>query len=112
MENDLTIIPVLNKIDLPSADVERTSEEVMNLLGCSKEEIIPVSAKTGLNVETILDAIVERIPEPKKLDQFSNLVPVILSETKEPEPLDRHASLAMTGTLKALIFDSQYDSYK
>lgn len=72
IENDLTIIPVLNKIDLPSADVERTSEEVMNLLGCKKEDIIPVSAKTGQNVETILDAIVEKIPEPKKIDSFLN----------------------------------------
>ena len=46
IENELEIIPVLNKIDLPAADPERVSEEIMNLLGCSKEEIIPVSAKT------------------------------------------------------------------
>jgi translation elongation factor EF-4 len=78
MENDLTIIPVLNKIDLPSADVDRVSEEVMNLLGCKKEDIIPVSAKTGLNVEAILDAVIERMPEPKKLDKESNFVPNIL----------------------------------
>lgn len=99
MENDLTIIPVLNKIDLPSADVERTSEEVMNLLGCTKEEIIPVSAKTGLNVETILDAIVERIPEPKKLSRNSELLPHASTENE-------------SWVTKALIFDSQYDSYK
>jgi GTP-binding protein LepA len=66
---------VLNKIDLPSADVERVSEEVMNLLGCKKEEIICVSAKTGLNVETILDAVIERMPEPKKLSKTSELLP-------------------------------------
>ena len=84
MENDLKIIPVLNKIDLPSADVERVSTEVMNLLGCKKEDIIPVSAKTGANVETILDAVIERMPEPKKLDKDSNFIPVILSETKDP----------------------------
>jgi GTP-binding protein LepA len=75
MENDLTIIPVLNKIDLPSSDVERVSEEVMNLLGCTREEIIPVSAKTGENVETILDAVLERIPEPRKLSLMSDLLP-------------------------------------
>jgi GTP-binding protein LepA len=77
MENDLTIIPVLNKIDLPSADVERVSEEVMNLLGCKKEEIISVSAKTGMNVETVLDAVIERLPEPKKLDKDSNSATVL-----------------------------------
>jgi GTP-binding protein LepA len=80
MENDLTIIPVLNKIDLPSADVDRVSEEVMNLLGCKKEDIIPVSAKTGINVETILDAVIERMPEPKKLSKDSELRPHDSSE--------------------------------
>ncbi len=118
IENDLEIIPVLNKIDLPSADVERVSEEVINLLGCKKEDIICVSAKTGMNVESVLDAVVERIPEPKKLDQFSNLISnsdsvIARNEAiQETETMDRHASLAMTGTKKALIFDSQYDSYK
>lgn len=99
IENDLTIIPVLNKIDLPSADVERVSEEVMNLLGCKKEEIICVSAKTGLNVETILDAVIERMPEPKKLSKTSVLLP------HEWEAFE-------AGVVKWLIFDSQYDSYK
>ena len=99
IENDLEIIPVLNKIDLPSADVDRVSEEVMNLLGCKKEDIIPVSAKTGLNVESILDAVVERIPEPKKLSRDSELLPHDSTENE-------------SGVTKALIFDSQYDSYK
>ena len=90
MENDLEIIPVLNKIDLPSADVERVSEEVMNLLGCKREDIIAVSAKTGLNVPTILDAVIAKIPVPKKLDKDSNFVPVILSETNDPGTLDPH----------------------
>lgn len=99
MENDLTIIPVLNKIDLPSADPERVSEEVINLLGCKKEDIIAVSAKTGLNIEAVLDAVVDRIPEPKKLDRESNLLP--------------HESDANEKDItKALIFDSQYDPYK
>jgi GTP-binding protein LepA len=100
MENDLTIIPVLNKIDLPSADVDRVSEEVMNLLGCKKEDIISVSAKTGVNVEAILEEIIRVIPEPKKLDKDSNLV----MEYGEWDP--------STGVTKALIFDSQYDPYK
>ena len=117
IENDLTIIPVLNKIDLPSADVERVSEEVINLLGCSKEDIIPVSAKTGLNVESILDAVIARIPEPKKLDNNSNFVPVIARNEAihAPGTLDRHARSRVTetnATVKWLIFDSQYDSYK
>lgn len=99
LENDLEIIPVLNKIDLPSADVERVSEEVINLLGCKKEDIIPVSAKTGLNVESILDAVLERIPEPKKLSQASEL---LVHESIDNE----------SGVTKALIFDSQYDPYK
>ena len=60
IENDLEIIPVLNKIDLPAADVDRVSEEIINLLGCDKEDIIPVSAKTGENVESILDAVLEK----------------------------------------------------
>jgi twitching motility protein PilT len=87
-------------IDLPSADVERVSEEVINLLGCSKEDIIPVSAKTGLNVESILDAVIARIPEPKKLDNNSNFVPVIARNEaiQAPGTLDRHAPLAMTET--------------
>jgi GTP-binding protein LepA len=99
MENDLEIIPVLNKIDLPSADVERVSEEVMNLLGCKREDIIPVSAKTGINVEAILDAVIERIPEPKKLSRESEL---LVHESTDNE----------TEVTKALIFDSQYDPYK
>lgn len=99
IENDLTIIPVLNKIDLPSADVDRVSEEVMNLLGCKKEEIICVSAKTGMNVETILDAVIERMPEPKKLSKISELLP---HESDDYE----------AGIVKWLIFDSQYDPYK
>lgn len=99
IDNELEIIPVLNKIDLPSADVERVSEEVINLLGCKKEDIIPVSAKTGMNVEAVLDAVLERVPEPKKLSRESDLLP---HESTDNE----------SGVTKALIFDSQYDSYK
>lgn len=85
MAADLTIIPVLNKIDLPAADVDRVSAEVMNLLGCAKEDILLISAKTGMGVDAVLDKIVELVPEPK---------PTELPETR------------------ALIFDSYYDDYR
>ena len=85
IEQDLTIIPVLNKVDLPAADVPRVSKEVINLLGCSEEDIIKISAKTGENVDQVLAAIVERIPAP---------------------------SGQSDGPLRALIFDSYYDDYR
>ncbi|MBM3230808.1 elongation factor 4 [Candidatus Peregrinibacteria bacterium] len=65
LENDLKIIPVLNKIDLPAADPERVSEEVIKLLGCAKEEILLISAKEGRGVTEVLDAVLERIAPPK-----------------------------------------------
>ncbi|MDD5074239.1 MAG: GTP-binding protein, partial [Candidatus Peribacteraceae bacterium] len=68
MEHDLTIIPVLNKIDLPAADPERVSEEVMKLLGCKKEDILRISAKEGRGVMEVLDAVIERVPKPKKVE--------------------------------------------
>jgi GTP-binding protein LepA len=67
MNAELEIIPVLNKIDLPAADVPRVSKEVINLLGCDESEIIGISAKTGMNVEAVLDAVIERIPAPKEV---------------------------------------------
>ncbi len=85
LEQDLTIIPVINKIDLPNADVEKTKLEIMNLIGCDEEDIIAVSAKTGQNVEEILDTIVTKIPHP-------------LGAEKQP--------------FRALIFDSYYDEFK
>lgn len=91
IENDLEIIPVINKIDLPAADVERVSEEIINLLGCKREDIIPISAKTGQNVEAILDEVLVRIPSPETFDSENSV------EKQE---------------LKALVFDSQYDSYR
>ena len=85
MEQDLVIIPVLNKVDLPAADVPRVSKEVINLLGCDESDIIKISAKTGENVDQVLDAIIERIPAPR-------------GETD--------------GATRALIFDSYYDDYR
>ncbi len=94
IENGLEIIPVINKIDLPAADVPRVSEEIINLLWCEQSDIIPVSAKTGENVEAVLDAVLERVPEP-------NVYPI----TKEGSGVESQE-------LKALVFDSQYDSYR
>ena len=65
LENDLEIIPVLNKVDLPSAEPEEVTDDIVDLLGCRREEVIPASAKTGLGIEAILSAIIERIPPPK-----------------------------------------------
>ena len=66
LEQNLYLIPVINKVDLPAADVEKVSAEIINLLGCKKEEIIPVSGKTGYNVDKILDAIIVKAPAPRK----------------------------------------------
>ncbi len=82
---DLTIIPVLNKIDLPAADVPRVSAELINLLGCDESDILKISAKTGEGVPEVLDAIVERIAPP---------------QGQENDPT------------RALIFDSYYDDYR
>jgi GTP-binding protein LepA len=85
LENDLEIIPVLNKVDLPSANPEEASDDIIDLLGCEKEEILHASAKTGLGIEEILDAIINVIPAPK-------------SDSNAP--------------LRALIFDSVYNPYR
>jgi len=82
---DLKIIPVLNKIDLPAADAERVSAEVVSLLGCKKEDILQISAKTGQGVEELLGRIISDVPPP-------NGTP--------------------TGPARALIFDSYYDDYR
>lgn len=67
MAADLKIIPVLNKIDLPAADIPRVSKEVINLLGCDESEILHISAKTGMGVEEVLNAVIERIPALKEI---------------------------------------------
>lgn len=85
LENDLEIIPVLNKIDLPSANPEEVTDDIVDLLGCDPEEVIPASGKTGLGVEDILSAIIERIPAPE-------------GDPNEP--------------LQALIFDSVYNPFR
>ncbi|ATA91911.1 MULTISPECIES: translation elongation factor 4 [Capnocytophaga] len=85
LENDLEIIPILNKIDLPSANPEEVKDDIVDLLGCDPDDIIPASGKTGLGVEQILEAIIERIPAPKG----------------DPE-----------APLQALIFDSVYNPFR
>ncbi len=85
LEQNLTIIPVLNKIDLPNANVEKASAEIIHLLGCKKEDILTCSGKTGMGVPELLDAVIERVPPPKPL--------------KENE-------------VRCLIFDSFYDDYR
>lgn len=85
LDADLTIIPVINKIDLPSARPDEVAEDVGSLLGVEPEAVLRVSAKEGVNVESILEAIVERVPPPKDDDN---------------------------APLRALVFDAHYDSYK
>ena len=85
IEQNLTIIPVINKIDSPAANIEKTKSEIIHLLGCKEDEIIMASGKTGQGVEEILKAIVEKIPSPK--------------EAADQLP-------------RALIFDSSYNEFK
>ena len=85
LENDLEIIPVLNKVDLPSANPEEVTDDIVNLLGCDPSEVIPASAKTGLGIEDILKAIIERVPAPQ-------------GDPDEP--------------LQALVFDSVYNPFR
>jgi len=85
LENDLEIIPILNKVDLPSANPEEVTDDIVDLLGCDPEEVIHASGKTGFGVDNILSAIIDRIPAPEG----------------DPE-----------APLQALIFDSVYNSYR
>ncbi|MDT0391418.1 translation elongation factor 4 [Streptomyces sp. DSM 41921] len=85
MENDLTIIPVLNKIDLPAAQPEKFAEELAHLIGCDPGDVLKVSAKTGLGVEALLDKVVEQVPAPVGVKD---------------------------APARAMIFDSVYDSYR
>ena len=85
LENDLEIIPVLNKVDLPSANPQEVTDDIVDLLGCKEEDVIPASAKTGLGIKDILEAIIRKIPSPK-------------GDTSKP--------------LQALIFDSVYNPFR
>tara|TARA_B100001248_G_scaffold57531_1_gene38512 strand:+ start:53 stop:1849 length:1797 start_codon:yes stop_codon:yes gene_type:complete len=85
LENDLEIIPILNKVDLPSANPQEVTDDIVDLLGCNAEEVIPASAKTGLGIENILEAIIDRVPCPS-------------GDVSKP--------------LQALIFDSVYNPFR
>ena len=85
LDHDLDVMPVINKVDLPSAEPERVIEEIEDVIGIEAQDAPLISAKTGLNVEQVLEQVIEKIPAP----------------TGDPE-----------APLKALIFDSVYDSYK
>lgn len=99
LEQDLCIIPVINKVDLPAADVERVTAQIVNLLGCRSEDIIPVSGKTGYNIDQILDTIIEKAPAPHAAPALSSTAPS--GHTPSPESATR-----------ALIFDSYFDDYR
>ncbi len=101
LDQNLEIIPVINKIDLPHADPEKVEEEIISLLGCKKEDILRASGKTGEGVREILNAIVERIPAPVHTDKKQ--------ETKNLTPDTRHL---IPEALQALIFDSNFDDYR
>ena len=96
MEHDLQIIPVINKIDMPQADPERIKDEIENMLAIPREEVIEVSAKTGQNVEAVLQAVIERVPSPLGGGLWKQLS----TETGTNEEA------------KALVFDSVYDTYR
>ena len=85
LENDLEIIPILNKMDLPGAQPEEVTDEIVDLIGCAREDVIPASGKTGLGVDAILEAIINRISAPKG----------------NPD-----------GPLQAMIFDSVFNSFR
>jgi GTP-binding protein lepA len=86
MEHNLEIIPIINKIDLPAADPERVKEEIENIIGINAQDAILISAKTGKNIEAVVEAIINKIPSPKEAD--------------DSKPLE------------ALIFDSYFDNYR
>ena len=85
IDNDLEIIPIMNKMDMPNAMPEEVRDQIVELIGCKPEDIIEASGKTGLGVEDILEAIIERVPAP----------------TGDPD-----------GPLQALIFDSEFNSFR
>ena len=85
LENDLTIIPVINKIDLPNADIDKVKKELIDLIGFDEDEIILTSAKTGVGIEKLVNSIIEKVPAPNGNE---------------------------SDKLQALIFDSVFDAYR
>ena len=107
LEQDLMIIPVINKIDLPAADVEKVEKEIINLLGCDQSDIIKASGKTGTGVTQILDAIITKGPEPKFFEEYKRSAAGVRSTPRET--LEKNFG---SGPTQALIFDSYFDDYR
>ena len=101
LEQDLYIIPVINKIDLPAADVDKVKSQLINLLGCQPDDIIAVSAKTGLHIDQILDRLITTAPAPRTLDPQSS------PTNPQSSPTNPQSS-----PTRALIFDSYFDDYR
>ncbi len=101
MAADLQIIPILNKVDLPAADVERVGAEIVSLLGCKFTDILQISAKTGSGVEAVLDRIVTDVPPPPQVGKGAS----------PNEPRKQLVEVGSSST-RALIFDSYYDDYR
>jgi len=106
LEYNLAIIPVINKIDLPSADIERVKREIAEVIGGSADDAILVSAKTGEGVEDVLNAIVERIPSPRLDDQMVRWSDGQMDSRIVGQSLESH------GKTQALIYDSYFDNYR
>ena len=127
LEQDLFIIPVINKVDLPAANVEKVSAEIINLLGCSQEDIISVSAKTGMNVEQVLETIIEKAPAPRTITSVGDLSspaphPVqnnptennalMLANPQKSANIENRNYSTDAQPTRALIFDSYFDDYR
>ena len=116
LEQDLTIIPVINKVDLPAADVEKVSAQIINLLGCKREEIIEASGKTGVGINEILDTIIAIGPEPRIASGDGSLAPVVTglapSSSVVTSGSPRNNLGFRSSQTRALIFDSYFDDYR
>ena len=134
IEKNLLIIPVLNKIDLPSAEVEKTKQQLMGFLGVKEDDIFQVSAKTGLNVESLLETIIEKVPPPTNDHRYSSaagdavLSDEVNSQGKKVQDINETSihtdkinfgnenstmdTKAHLDSVQALIFDSYYDSHR
>ncbi|PIV08151.1 elongation factor 4, partial [Candidatus Roizmanbacteria bacterium CG03_land_8_20_14_0_80_39_12] len=105
LEKNLVIIPVINKIDMDGAEIEKTQKQIIDFLGVKPEEIFKISAKTGMGVQKVLDAVIEKIPAPALLTHNTQHVTSHIKGQKEM----LHVTSYM---LQALIFDSYYDTHK
>jgi GTP-binding protein LepA len=108
LKQNLTIIPVINKIDLPQADVEQVKKQLEDILAIPSEEAILASAKQGIGIHEILEAVIKRVPSPKVLESGAGIHAVSPAATRKPAGKDAGA----TQQLAALVFDSVFDSYR